>query len=47
MTHRVGDVLNKGWLCVSSKEGYSTQSHPPHADPHRPLVEDFARRQRG
>jgi predicted dehydrogenase len=36
------DGLNKGRLCVGSKEGFSTQSHPPHPNLHQPLVEDFA-----
>ena len=36
------DVLNKGRLCVSTKDGSSTQSHPPHANLHQPLIEDFA-----
>jgi predicted dehydrogenase len=36
------DALNKGSLCVGSKEGFSTQSHPPHANLHQPLIEDFA-----
>ena len=36
------EALNKGTLCVSTKEGFSTESHPPHANLHLPLIEDFA-----
>jgi predicted dehydrogenase len=36
------DVLNEGRLCVSTEDGHSLQSHPPHANLHQPLVEDFA-----
>ncbi|HEV2764396.1 MAG TPA: Gfo/Idh/MocA family oxidoreductase [Pyrinomonadaceae bacterium] len=37
------DSLNKGTLCVSNAEGFSTERHTPHANLHQPLIEDFAR----
>ena len=37
------DELNKGHLCVMSKEGMSTERHPPHANLHQPLIDDFTR----
>ena len=37
------DGLNEGRLCVMSKEGASLQSHPPHANLHQPLIDDFTR----
>ena len=36
------EVLNEGRLRVSTKEGERSESHPPHANLHQPLVEDFA-----
>jgi predicted dehydrogenase len=39
---RVG-VLNEGRLQIRTKDGERTESHPPHANLHRPLVEDFTR----
>lgn len=37
------DVLNEGRLRVRTKDGERVESHPPHANLHQPLVEDFAR----
>ena len=37
------DVLNEGLLRVRTKEGERFESHPPHANLHAPLMEDFAR----
>ena len=37
------DVLNEGRLRVRTKEGERFESHPPHANLHQPLVEDFTR----
>ena len=37
------DVLNEGRLRVRTKEGERSESHPPHANLHQPLIEDFAR----
>jgi predicted dehydrogenase len=37
------DVVNEGRLRVRTKEGERFESHPPHANLHQPLVEDFAR----
>ncbi|HEX7318494.1 MAG TPA: Gfo/Idh/MocA family oxidoreductase [Pyrinomonadaceae bacterium] len=37
------DVLNEGRLRVRTKDGERIESHPPHANLHQPLVEDFAR----
>ena len=36
-------VLNKGLLRVISAAGERTESHPPAANIHQPLIEDFAR----
>jgi predicted dehydrogenase len=36
------DVLNEGRLCVRTSDGESTELHPPHANLHQPLIEDFA-----
>ena len=37
------DVLNEGRLCVSAQEGHSLERHPPHANLHQPLIDDFTR----
>ena len=37
------DVLNEGRLRVRAKDGERFESHPPHTNLHRPLIEDFAR----
>jgi predicted dehydrogenase len=37
------DVLNEGRLEVKTARGEREESHPPHANLHRPLIEDFAR----
>ncbi|HEX8721543.1 MAG TPA: Gfo/Idh/MocA family oxidoreductase [Pyrinomonadaceae bacterium] len=37
------EVLNEGTLRVRTAAGERFESHPPHANFHRPLVEDFAR----
>ena len=37
------DVLNEGRLYVRTKEGERVELHPPHANLHQPLIEDFAR----
>lgn len=34
-------VLNKGTLTVTTREGARTEEHPPHANIHLPLIEDF------
>jgi predicted dehydrogenase len=36
------DVLNEGRLRVRTKDGERFESHPPHANLHQPLIEDFA-----
>ena len=36
-------VLNRGEMRVKTKEGERTESHPPHANIHQPLIEDFTR----
>ena len=37
------EVLNEGLLRVRTKDGERVESHPPHANLHQPLIEDFAR----
>lgn len=37
------DVLNEGRLRVGTKDGERFESHPPHANLHQPLIEDFTR----
>lgn len=37
------DVLNEGRLRVRTAAGERVEAHPPHANYHQPLVEDFAR----
>lgn len=37
------DVLNEGRLRIRTQEGERTESHPPHANLHLPLIEDFTR----
>jgi predicted dehydrogenase len=37
------DVLNEGLLRVRTKDGERVESHPPHANLHQPLIDDFAR----
>lgn len=37
------EVLNEGRLRIRTKEGERVESHPPHANLHQPLIEDFAR----
>ena len=37
------DVLNEGRLRVRTKDGERVETHPPHANLHLPLVEEFAR----
>lgn len=37
------EVLNEGRLRVSSKDGERVESHPPHANLHQPLIDDFTR----
>ncbi|MDT5272042.1 MAG: hypothetical protein QOH49_4228 [Acidobacteriota bacterium] len=37
------EVLNEGRLRVRTKDGERFESHPPHANLHQPLIEDFAR----
>jgi predicted dehydrogenase len=37
------EVLNEGRLRVRSKGGERVESHPPHANLHQPLIDDFAR----
>ncbi len=37
------EVLNEGRLRVRTKDGERVESHAPHANLHRPLIEDFAR----
>ena len=37
------DVLNEGRLRVRTQDGERFESHPPHANLHQPLIEDFAR----
>jgi predicted dehydrogenase len=36
-------VLNRGELQIKTAAGERTESHPPHANIHLPLIEDFAR----
>jgi predicted dehydrogenase len=35
-------VLNKGDMRITTANGENTESHPPHANIHLPLIEDFA-----
>jgi predicted dehydrogenase len=35
------DVLNLGLLRVVTPEGVRDERHPPHANLHQPLIEDF------
>ena len=35
-------VLNKGDITIRTTEGDRTESHPPHANIHQPLIADFA-----
>ena len=35
------EVLNEGRLRVRSKDGERVESHPPHANLHQPLIDDF------
>ncbi|MEO7674715.1 MAG: Gfo/Idh/MocA family oxidoreductase [Pyrinomonadaceae bacterium] len=35
-------VLNKGDIRIKTNAGEKTESHPPHANIHQPLIEDFA-----
>ena len=37
------DVLNEGRLRIKTKGGERVEVHPPHANLHQPLIEDFAR----
>jgi predicted dehydrogenase len=37
------DVLNEGRLRVRTVDGERVESHPPHANLHQPLIDDFAR----
>lgn len=37
------EVLNEGSLCVMTKDGARTERHPPHANLHQPLIDDFTR----
>jgi predicted dehydrogenase len=37
------EVLNEGRLRVRTKDGERVESHPPHANLHQPLIEDFVR----
>ena len=37
------DVLNEGRLVIKSARGEREELHPPHANLHQPLIEDFAR----
>ena len=37
------DVLNQGRLRIRSKGGERVERHPPHANLHRPLIDDFTR----
>lgn len=37
------EVLNEGTLKVKTAEGSRVESHPPHANYHQPLIDDFAR----
>jgi len=37
------EVLNEGRLRVRSKNGERVESHPPHANLHQPLIDDFTR----
>jgi predicted dehydrogenase len=37
------DVLNEGRMRVRTKDGERSESHPPHANLHQPLIEDFVR----
>lgn len=37
------DVLNSGTLRIRTGAGERVEEHPPHANVHQPLVEDFAR----
>jgi predicted dehydrogenase len=37
------EVVNEGRLRIRTKDGERFESHPPHANLHQPLVEDFAR----
>lgn len=37
------EALNEGRLTIRTAGGERTESHPPHANLHQPLVEDFAR----
>jgi predicted dehydrogenase len=37
------DVLNDGRLRVKTAAGERVESHPPHANVHQPLIDDFAR----
>jgi len=36
-------VLNRGTMTVATRNGERTEEHPPHANIHQPLVEDFTR----
>src|SRR5262249_49187844 len=36
-------VLNRGEIHIKTKDGERTESHPPHANIHQPLMEDFTR----
>jgi predicted dehydrogenase len=35
-------ILNKGDITIRTADGERTESHPPHANFHRPLLDDFA-----
>jgi predicted dehydrogenase len=37
------DVLNEGRLCVRTEDGEHLELHPPHANLHLPLIDDFTR----
>jgi predicted dehydrogenase len=37
------DALNEGRLSVTTKDGTSSERHPPHANLHQPLIDDFTR----
>ena len=37
------DVLNQGRLRIRSKDGERVERHPPHANLHQPLIDDFTR----
>lgn len=36
------EILNEGQVRIRTKEGERYESHPPHANLHQPLIEDFA-----